>query len=417
MNKKTTTTPTPIDAFSLHLRSQGYALISLSGGVKLRNINTGTDHGLDSLAVHYARFSGGSWNLQLQSTVFQTLPFITQSNFNPALPSGLSEDGVLNTYRSFSSDKAPADNPTLWLEFLERMFQDATDRATSCAWLAHIFQHPEERPTWHLVIPSDTGTGKGFLFHKILTPLLMGQTKQYSNYAQLTEKHNGALADNLIIVFDDPPMASRRVAESMKSIQTEPTVDIRPLYENARKVQTYARFMTLSNSPTPIEVDANDRRHYATHFIKHKVDHNETAAFIARLSDWLNAGGLEAIYHWFMQYDLTDFNPYRPPHSVALERMKQASVSPAESEAEVFTESHQVFSFNAFREGCPAFNRDNEATEWLRNHGYTNTRLFTLARYKDSTITKGALWYHADLDKEYAREWYLSEYYPQVTAA
>ncbi|WP_436868205.1 primase-helicase family protein [Enterobacter hormaechei] len=419
MIQKTTThsATLPVEAFSLHLRSQGYALISLPGGVKLRNINTCTDHGLDSLAVHYARFSGGSWNPQWQSVVFRTLPFIAQSIFNPALPSGLSEDGTLNTYRRFSSDKAPVDILTPWFEYLVRMFPDETDRTNVCAWLAHCFQRPEERPTWHLVIPSDTGTGKGFLFQQILTPLLAGQTKHYSSYAQLTEKHNGALADNLIIVFDDPPKASRRVAESLKSIQTEPTVDIRPLYENARKVATYTRFMTFSNSPTPIEVDDNDRRHYATHFIKHQVDHDETAAFIVHLSDWLEAGGLEAIYRWFMQYDLSDFNPYRPPHSAALERMKQASVSPAESEAAVFTESHQVFSFNAFREGCPAFSRDNEATDWLSKHGYTSARLFTLTRFKDTPLTKGALWYHSDMDKGHAREWYLSKYYPQIEAA
>ena len=42
MTQKTTTqtTTSPVEAFSLHLRSQGYALISLPGGVKLRNINT-----------------------------------------------------------------------------------------------------------------------------------------------------------------------------------------------------------------------------------------------------------------------------------------------------------------------------------------------------------------------------------------
>jgi len=402
----------------MHLKTQGYALISLSSGIKLRNINTGTDHGLDALPVHYARFSQGKlWRSDDQSTVFRILPFITQITFNPALPSGLSDDGVLNTYRTFSSDKAPVDILTPWFEYLDRMFPDAIDRATVSSWLAHCFQRPEERPTWHLVIPSDTGTGKGFLFQKILSPLLAGQTKHYSNYAQLTEKHNGVLADNLIIVFDDPPMASRRVAESLKSIQTEPTVDIRPLYESARKVATFTRFMTFSNSPTPIEVDANDRRHYATHYIAHKADHDETAAFIARLSDWLETGGLEAIYRWFLQYDLSDFNPYRPPHSVALERMKQASVSPAESEAEEFTESHVVFSFNAFREGCPAFSRDNEATNWLRNNGYTSARLFTLTRFKNTPLTKGALWYHSDLDKQQAREWFLSKYYPQIEAA
>lgn len=82
MTQKTTTctTPSPVEAFALHLRSQGYALISLPGGVKLRNINTGTDHSLDSLAVHYARFQGTHgihYGSPLYFEHFHTLPKVS----------------------------------------------------------------------------------------------------------------------------------------------------------------------------------------------------------------------------------------------------------------------------------------------------------------------------------------------------
>lgn len=93
--------------------------------------------------------------------------------------------------------------------------------------------------------------------------------------------------------------------------------------------------------------------------------------------------------------------------------MKQASVSPAESEAEVFTENHKVFSYDAFTTACPSFIRANDASEWLRDHGFTNSRLFKPARYP-APLPKGALWYAADITPDEARAWYLAEYHPNI---
>lgn len=407
-----------IRAFARHLESEGYGFISLPNGVKLRNTHTGADHSLESLAPKYVRWTHGEvWNLTYINQLYQLLPFIESIVFDPAVPQGFNGN-TINTYRTFTPARAASADLTLWHEYTERLYSDEADRRAVFSWLAHIFQHPEQRPTWHIVSPSDTGTGKGFLFQQVLSPLLADQTKHYSSYTQLTEKHNESLSNNLIIVFDDPPQASKRVAESLKSMQTEPTVDIRPLYEGARKVRTYSRFITFSNNDHPIDVEANDRRHYVTRKMQHRIDGDETATFIAQLACWLEAGGLEAVHRWFMEYDLSQFNPYRPPFSAELENLKQASISPAHHEAEAFTEDRKVFSFDVFRDSCPAFSRQNEASEWLKEHGYTADRLFRNGPHKNvPNITKGALWYPASWTKEQASEWYLAHVHHMNIAA
>ncbi|PMY01952.1 hypothetical protein C1X54_35475, partial [Pseudomonas sp. GW460-13] len=78
-----------------------------------------------------------------------------------------------NTYRQFEPITERADVHPDFLEFLERLFPDAAERHTAIQWLAHAFQKPEERPSWHLLLISESGTGKGYLFNEILAPLLL----------------------------------------------------------------------------------------------------------------------------------------------------------------------------------------------------------------------------------------------------
>lgn len=83
-------------------------------------------------------------------------------------------------------------------------------------------------------------------------------------------------------------------------------------------------------------------------FIRHKVSREETAEFITRLAEWIAVGGLEAVHVYLMAYPLSEFTPYRPPFSVALGRMEQASISEEQNEAEIFTGENPAFAFQAF---------------------------------------------------------------------
>lgn len=401
--------PNKIEKLIDHLQKQKYAFISAQGKILLHHTPTNTNHGLDILEREYYLSTGLQWRRSYLNLLWDHIPFIKVNEFNPAKPNGIDQNGSLNTFRAWRSDKPPAADLTLWHSYMARLFPDQTDRATVCAYMAHMFQHPEQRPSWHIVIPSDTGTGKGFLFNQILSPLLMHQTTLYSNYSTLTSVHNDAMARTILILFDDPPPATRNMADRLKSIQTEPVIEINRKYEQPRKMPTFTRFFTFSNSESPIEVEANDRRHYCTHYIRHKVDREETAEFITRLAEWLAVGGLEAVHTWLMSYPLESFTPYRPPFSAALERMKQASVTQEQQEAEIFTEENLAFKFEDFTQACPTFRNDGSAAEWLKANGYTSTRTRTPAGQK-------IIWYRAPHDgsgklPDEIRAWYLAKYH------
>lgn len=405
--------PNKIEKLIDHLQKQKYAFISAQGKILLHHIPTNTNHCLDILEREYHLSTGRKWRRDYLNLLWDHIPFIKVYDFNPAKPYGIDQNGTLNTFRRWHSDKTPAADLTLWHEYLARLFPDQTDRATVSAYMAHMFQHPEQRPSWHIVIPSDTGTGKGFLFNQILSPLLMHQTTLYSNYSTLTSVHNDAMARTILILFDDPPPATRSMADRLKSIQTEPMIEINRKYEQPRKVPTFTRFFTFSNSESPIEVEANDRRHYCTHYIRHKVSREETAEFITRLAEWLAVGGLEAIYAYLMAYPLSEFTSYRPPFSVALERMKQASISEEQNEAEIFTGENPAFAFQAFHDACPSFARPQDASQWLRDNGYMSARVNTRAGLK-------SVWYRAPQDgsskiPESVLSWFVDKYYPTPT--
>ncbi|HEX4502349.1 MAG TPA: primase-helicase family protein [Scandinavium sp.] len=393
-----------------HLQAEKYAFISAQGKILLHHVPTNTNHGTDILRRLFKLATGARWQQHYLDDLLVEVPFIMVQDFNPAKPCGIDQNGTLNMFRTWRSDKPPAADLTLWHEYLTRIFPDQTDRDTVSAYMAHMFQHPEQRPSWHIVIPSDTGTGKGFLFNQILSPLLMHQTTLYSNYGTLMGVHNDAMARTILILFDDPPPAKHNMADRLKSIQTEPMIEINRKYEQPRKVATYTRFFTFSNSESPIEVEANDRRHYCTHYIRHRVNREETAEFIARLADWLAVGGLEAVHAWLMAYPLESFNPYRPPFSVALERMKQASISEEQNEAEIFTGENPAFAFQAFHDACPSFPRAQDASQWLRDNGYMSARVNTRAGLK-------SVWYRAPQDgsskiPESVLSWFVDKYYP-----
>ncbi|MCS5881682.1 hypothetical protein LNP17_25860 [Klebsiella variicola subsp. variicola] len=199
-----------------HLQAEKYAFISAQGKILLHHIPTNTNHCLDILEREYHLSTGRKWRRDYLNLLWDHIPFIKVCDFNPAKPYGIDQNGTLNTFRRWHSDKTPAADLTLWLEYLARLFPDQADRDTVSAYMAHMFQHPEQRPSWHIVIPSDTGTGKGFLFNQILSPLLMHQTTLYSNYGTLTGVHNDAMARTILILFDDPPPARRNMADRLK---------------------------------------------------------------------------------------------------------------------------------------------------------------------------------------------------------
>ncbi|HWV02970.1 primase-helicase family protein [Ralstonia sp.] len=252
-----------------------------------------------------------------------SLPLVFGHVFQPNGEDFVERHGTLwcNTYQQFEPVTDSADVHPDFLEFLERLFPDDSERHQSIQWLAHGLRKPEERPSYHLLLISESGTGKGFLFNEILKPLLI-HTSIAPSFSRVTAQFSTVLEDNLLCLLDDPRKGSDETMTRMKSILSEEWALVEHKGETARMVPTFTRFILASNLERPLRLDEDDRRWFAPKKLVHRVSKEETQQFLSRLYSWLQqSDSLSRVYNWFMQYDLDGFNPKHIPQTDQLRAM------------------------------------------------------------------------------------------------
>jgi hypothetical protein len=285
------------------------------------------------------------------------LPHVVGSKFRPNKGDFYTEPKTgclyINTYTSYevTANPLPEVSP-LFHEFLERLFPLPDQRKICVQWLAHMYQKPQERPSYHLLLTSDTGTGKGLLFSKILKPLLSNQAAIFPDYDSILGKHARVLEKNVLCQLDDPKTNSENIATQLKHVLSEEHILIEPKGEEAFTIDTVTRVIIATNEDRPIPVDSNERRLYAPVRLEHKESREETQAFLTKLVAWIDntAGSLDALYNWFMSVDISDFNHKHCVQTPTLKTMIGLSTSPHVEFINHYAEGHKVFTLACIKE-------------------------------------------------------------------
>ncbi|WP_413460092.1 primase-helicase family protein [Herbaspirillum huttiense] len=303
----------------------------------------------------------------------------------------------VNLHKPFQTSSESCEVSPLFLEFFERLFPINEERHVCVQWMADIVQNPQHRPSWHLLLSSAAGTGKGFLFHNILSPIIR-HTHLVKDYDGLMGKHSVALAHNLLILLDDAKTSSDHMQTKLKSALSEPRVAIEPKHEMPRMVDTYARVILASNELRPLRLDKDERRWYVPQRIEHRTSLEETADFIAKLAKWLEEpDSLSKVYNYFKTYSMEGFNRKYVHQTETLKAMIGMSESPIEGFLSAYLEDEPVFTYNGIQEALASegYNRqkDTYIKRLLNESGYVS------GRFKRNSIT---LWHPRSLSKETA---------------
>jgi hypothetical protein len=318
------------------------------------------------------------------SYITRTLPHVVGSQF---VPNGkefwqdpLTDYTYANTYRKYKPTSACTELSPLFMEFFIRLVPDDYERNILLQVLAHAFQKPHERPSWHLMLTSDAGTGKGFLFEKILDPLLH-HTRIINNYSQLTGRFSTILKDSLFVLIDDAKAKSEATQTMLKSMLSEERVYVEPKYAHGEMAKTYTRFFLASNEEVPLAFDKDERRWVPLTRAFHAVSKEETQAHIKKLDDWLALpGSLDAVHHFFMTYRLEGFNPKCPPPTSTLSEMISKGKGIHGELLAGFIEDHPVFTTAEWmteydRQGLPRLRDTRKIPVLLLEAGYEKRRL------------------------------------------
>lgn len=344
-----------IDAFAQSLSDRGFVFVNRPMGPELYSTRDHEHLGYHSVTALYCNWcnQNGIDKTSIPADLFlelqKRLSFVIGTAFKPNAPlhipqpSGLTR---LNTFKAYepTSTQISSVTGTPFETFMSRLFPEPEERHIVTQWLAHMFQRPEERPSWHLLLTSDTGTGKGFLFHSILTPLLCKQTKLINSFKRLTGQFSGILEESMLVMLDDAKSKSDATMTELKSILSESHIVVEHKYEAEKTVEIFSRIIFASNEYRPLRLDADERRWYVPRRIEHTGSREETQALIDSLEDWLDAGGLDTVYNYFMSYSLDGFHHKRIHQTETLKGMIGASQSVLEEALAVWLEGQLAFT-------------------------------------------------------------------------
>lgn len=284
----------------------------------------------------------------------------------------------INLYRTYAPTTESAEVSPLFLDYLERLAPNGDERKVMVQWIAHIFQRPKERPSWHLMLPSDTGTGKGFLVESMLHPLLK-HTSVVSSYSKITGQFSTLPEDNLLILFDDCKAKSNSVQTQLKSLLSEERQYVEHKGQQGKMVEIFVRYILASNEKKPLHLDESERRWFVLTYMGHRVDRAETQQAIKDLADWLaQPESLCKVYNYFMNVDLSDFNPKNPPITDSLRSIIKMGRCPYAlflkehtADRKVFTRAELVQSLKDDGMSKPS---DQQLPHLIRDAGYVRSR-------------------------------------------
>lgn len=241
---------------------------------------------------------------------------------NPALcPSG-----VYNLYSGLAIQPVAGDCG-VYLNHLRAVICAGNDEAFHylVGWLAHLFQKPEEKPSVAVVMKSIEGTGKGSMVRPILEILGMYGI-QVNGPGQIAGRFNGTIANKLFIFVDEAELTDSRAADRLKAIISEPTVNLERKGKDPEPMPNYARFVFASNHERVIRAGMRERRYLV---LEPDGTMAQNKDYFTQLHQWINNGGASHLLEYLQSYDLSRFDPRRPPVTAALVDEKLASLPPA----------------------------------------------------------------------------------------
>jgi len=130
-------------------------------------------------------------------------------------------------------------------------------------WLACIVQFQTRTGTaW--VWQGTQGTGKGVLFHHIITPIFGEQNVVSKRMEELESEFTGFMENKFVVFIDEIEAGNSlyhsKITAKLKNLIVEPTISIRKMYTPAYMATNYSNMIFASNKTAAVEIAPDDRR-------------------------------------------------------------------------------------------------------------------------------------------------------------
>jgi hypothetical protein len=218
-------------------------------------------------------------------------------------------------------------------------------------WLATATQKLSMTGTaW--VLHGRTGTGKGVLFHHILSPLF-GEWNVVSKRMEEIESEFTGYMENKFIVFVDEMEKGRgiyhdKVNAKLKNLITEPKISVRKMYHPPTEMPNYSNMIFASNKPAPVEIAPDDRR-----FNVGAYQPNSLVLTDAEIFDDIPAQ-LPAFYEFLMSFPADSDLARKPLNSTHRAQMIDISTNAIDAACQALLDGNMDFFWDQLKDKKPA---------------------------------------------------------------
>ena len=236
---------------------------------------------------------------------------------------------IINLYRGLNA--TPVENNVLiqtYLNHLKTVWcnNDEVSYKFILQYFADMYQNPCNAQKCALILLGIQGVGKGFGI--IPHGRILGITQYYTaikTVESLTSKFNAQYLNKLLIQCDEVNAKTKHDMDQLKSIIAD--TEARQ-YEgkgtNAITANSYTRYIFTSNHSNCFLLEDGDRHFFVLECNDYltEVSAMEYKKYFDILgNDYNNQDFLNALYHFFLNYDLSGYNGSRPPMTAAKHRL------------------------------------------------------------------------------------------------
>ena len=261
-------------------------------------------------------------------------------------------------------------------------------------WIGQMLVYPETKSIFVILI-SEEGAGKGSLLH--LLRRLMGNNKILESQSpdrDVWGNFNGLMANAFLVAIDELEKQKARDIAQIKGLITEPTLSINQKGKGQFTINSYHRFLGMTNKENPIETGKNDRRKLIVRCSDELIGKSDkSVSYFKRFYKVIdNNSIIRKLYDYLINLDgLDTFNELPIPNSDYHEALKETNICYVEEFIKSFTERHME-STNITMGATQLYKDFNE---WIQENGFkyeTNAikmglRLKTLKIMSDEATT------------------------------
>jgi hypothetical protein len=231
-----------------------------------------------------------------------------------------------NLWRGFACEAIPGAGHQPFLDHLRDNVCSGNEEHYQylLRWMARAVQKPGEQGHVAVVLRGGRGAGKGTVA-QIFGSLFGRHFLHISSAKHLVGQFNAHLRDCVFLFADEAFYAGDKQHESvLKTLVTEDTIIVEGKGVDAEPSPNFVHLLMASNDQWVVPAGEDERRFFVLNVSEER---KQDKAYFKALHRQMEEGGREALLHYLMTLDLSDFEVRNVPSTEALREQKEHNLS------------------------------------------------------------------------------------------